>query len=347
MSCRLRFTGIVLSVVMTLSYGCASRRFASPREAVVGPRVWPAPPQAPRIRFEQAISRPEDVGVRATVWQRVVQSIAGKGPEEMLVRPTGVAVRDQIVYVADPGSQALWVLDAQAGRCQRIQTLAGRRLVSPVAVTLGTDGAIYLADSYLATVFALDARGAVTATMTSETMRRPAGLAYDAARDRLYVADSASHCIWIFDGRGRASGVIGQRGAEAGAFNFPTHLAVDHEGTLYVTDALGFRVEMFTSEGRFAGQFGRHGDSSGDFASPKGVAVDSEGHVYVVDALFDAVQIFNRTGQLLLSFGSPGAGRGEFWLPNGLFIDGRGRIYVADAYNHRIQIFSYLREGSR
>ncbi len=347
MSCRLRFTGIVISAVMTLSYGCASGRFASSREAVVGPRVWPAPPQAPRIRFEQAISRPEDVGIRATAWQRVVQRIAGKGPEELFVRPTGVAVRDRIVYVADPGSQALWVLDAQAGRCQRIQTLAGQRLVSPVAVTPGKDGAIYLADSYLATVFALDARGAVTATITSQAMRRPAGVAYDAARDRLYVADSAVHCIWIFDGDGHAVGVIGHRGTGEGEFNFPTHLAVDRAGTLYVTDALGFRLEMFTAEGRFAGQLGRHGDSSGNFASPKGVAVDSEGHVYVVDALFDAVQIFNRAGQLLLSFGSPGAGSGEFWLPNGLFIDGRDRIYVADAYNRRIQIFSYLREGSR
>lgn len=314
------------------------------REVVVGPLVWPQPPERARIRFIRAVARPQDLGIQRSIGRRLWDLIVGK-EEEWFIRPTGVAATGTVLYVADPGAQALWMLDLQAGRFQRI-TMAGReRLVSPVAVCLGQDNRVFLADSYLAKVFVYGAEGKLTGAISDPHLRRPAGVTCDVARDRLYVADSVSHRVWIFGGDGRPVGMIGQRGTGPGEFNFPTHMAVDRSGTLYVTDALGFRIQMFNADGSFAGQFGRHGDSSGDFASPKGVEIDSEGHIYVVDALFDAVQIFDRRGRYLLTFGERGIGPGQFWLPSGLFIDDRDRIYVADAYNQRIQIFEYLAGG--
>ncbi len=314
------------------------------RQATLGALVWPQPPERARIRFIRVVARPQDLGIRPSFWKRLGEIIVGK-EEEWLIRPTGVVAAENVIYVADPGAQALWRLDLQAGRFQRIEKARQERLVSPVAVCLGQGDRIYLADSYLAKVFVYDAGGKLMGTIADPNLRRPAAVAYDGSRDRLYVADSLAHRVWIFGADGRPAGAIGQRGAGNGEFNFPTQLAVDRDGVVYVTDTLGFRIQMFNADGSFAGLFGRHGDSSGEFASPKGVGIDSEGHVYVVDALFDAVQIFDRRGRYLLTFGERGIARGQFWLPSGLYIDKRDRIYVADAYNQRVQIFEYLPSG--
>ncbi len=306
--------------------------------------VWPDPPERSRIKFLKVVARPADLGLRPSVWERVGELLAGKA-EAWMIRPTGVAVRGEVLYVADPGAQALWILSGGAGRFKEIRGFRGQRLASPVAVAIGREGNIYVADSYLRKLLIFDPDGNPTGSVESSSFLRPAGVAYDEAADRLYVADSAAHRIWILSGQGKLQSSIGGHGSQEGEFNYPTHVALDRVGTLYVTDSLGFRIQMFSRDGRFVGSFGRHGDASGDFAAPKGVGVDSEGHVYVVDALFDAVQIFDRAGQFLLGFGQRGLAPGQLWLPNGLFIDEKDRIYVADSYNQRVQVFQYLTGG--
>ncbi len=331
-------------VALAAACGLPARPLPAERVAVEGPLLWPQPPDRARVRFVAAVAQPEDLGIEPSFWKGLVRTLFGE-EEEWFIRPTGVAADGQVIYVADPGAQALWILDPEAGRFLRVREVAKHVLIAPVAVAVGRSNLAYLADSYLAKVFMIDADGALKGTVVNPNLQRPAGLAYDAVTDRLYVADSAAHRVWILTGDGVLVRAIGQRGRGDGEFNFPTHAAVDRASTLYVTDALGFRVQMFSVDGEFLGAFGRHGDGSGDFARPKGLGVDSEGHVYVVDALFDTVQIFDRAGRLLLTFGQRGVGLGQFWLPGGLFINGKDRIYVADSYNQRIQIFEYLGGG--
>jgi DNA-binding beta-propeller fold protein YncE len=338
---RVPLPGLLLLAAMP---GCApliSQDPASATETTAAPLVWPAPPAQGRIRFVRSVSNPRDLGIRPSFWGRVVQAVRG-ADEVGLLRPTGVAVRGETIYVADPGTQALWLLNAASRQFEPIRTAGEHSLVSPVAVAASADGRVYLADSYLARVFAYAPDGAFQWIIGEQALQRPSGLAYDPQSDRLYVADSAAHCVWVFHGDGTPAAVIGERGAGPGQFNFPTHVAVDRQGNLYVNDALGFRIQTFGPDGEPGAIFGHQGDASGDFAASKGVGVDGDGHIYVVDALFDAVQIFDRGGQFLLSFGERGTGRGQFWLPGGLYVDDLNRIYVADLYNQRIQIFEYL-----
>ncbi len=351
---RGRMTGNMRKIARTVALaaalvtpGCVSAPSPVPSEvqAVVGPVVWPKSPERPRIRFLKAVANPTDLGIQSSFWERLGELLMGKS-EAWMIRPTGVAAQGDVLYVADPGAQALWILDGSGGRFKVIRGGGGQQLASPVAVALGRAGRIYVADSFLRKIFLFDQDGKLSRSVESASFLRPAGVAYDEVADRLYVADSAAHRIWILSGQGVLQGEIGGRGTKNGEFNYPTHVALDRAGDLYVTDALGFRLQIFARDGRFLGAFGRHGDASGDFAAPKGLGVDSEGHVYVVDALFDTVQIFDRSGQLLLTFGERGVAPGRFWLPSGLFIDERDWIYVADSYNQRIQIFQYLAGSS-
>ena len=332
---------LVVAATALVACGLGARPAPDPRAAVSSDLVWPEPPARARIRLVRTLARPADVEGPPSLWRRVIGIFAGRD-DEGFVRPTGVAVGGKLVYVADAGLPALWIIDLEEGRIRRIGAAGAERFVSPVAVALGPGGRVYLADSARARIFVLDPEGRPVGAISQPGMLRPAGVACDRARDRLYVADSAAHRVWIFRGDGAAAGAFGRHGAAGGELNFPTHVAVDRDGTVSVTDALNYRIERFGPDGAFLGAIGEHGDASGDLAAPKGVALDSAGHLYVVDALFDAVQIFDREGRYLLAFGGRGTAPGQFWLPTGLAIDGRDRIYVADSYNQRVQVFEYL-----
>jgi len=336
------------TLAMLLGAGCAQVPVHPQAAATIEEQlVWPRPPASPRVRFVRNVATPADWGVSAGPLQHLIDKLTGQTPFRF-VRPTGVAARGKLLYIADPGAQMLFVFDAAGAHELSIRSIGRDNLASPVAVTLGPANTVFLVDSALRKIFVLDEHGKLLRTIGGEgRLARPAGAAYDAAADRLYVSDSATHRIIVFSAEGRMLGSFGSNGSEPGEFNFPTHLALAPGGDLLVTDTLNFRVQLLASDGRPLAQFGRLGDGSGDFASPKGVAVDSTGNIYVVDALFDAVQVFHRDASLLLGFGERGTRPGRLWLPSGLFIDANDTLYVADSYNQRISIFERVRPLSR
>lgn len=332
------FIGSSFVAVLTL-VGCAAPE-ATPMQEVVN-LAWPAAPQVARIRYIQTVSSPSDWGVKRSFFQRLADALTG-GAEPSLMRPSAVAEAHGVLYVADPGAQALWLLDKPQGRVTRLTQIDGEGLISPVALALRDDGAVFVADTGLRKVFLVGLNGQHIRTFATQGLERPAGLAWHEPSHRLYVLDSVRNRITVFDGNGALVRHIGDSGGGAGdgQFNRPTHLTLDADGRLLVNDAMNFRLQWLDRDGQFIGKFGKSGNGTGDFAASKGVAADAQGHYYVADALFDAVQIFNRQGQLLLTFGERGSGPGQFSLPRGLFVSKEDYLYVADAYNGRIQVFS-------
>ena len=290
----------------------------------------------------ESISQPIDAGIERGFFRRLVDFVFG-AREERLVRPMAVASTNGLLFVADPGVRGVHRFDRSGGEYVIIRAAEDQPLPSPVGLTRGAGGDIYVADSELRTVFLIRA-GANVATPVDlgAPLAQPTGLAYDAEQGRLFVADTAAHCVRVFDRQGQLVTTVGRRGTDSGEFNFPTLLWRDRDGRLYVTDSMNFRVQMFDQTGRFVGKFGGAGDGTGDLPRQKGVATDRFGHIYIVDSIFHAMQIFDDSGQLLLSVGALGHGRGEFWLPTGIFIADDDRVYVADSYNRRVQIFRYV-----
>lgn len=334
---RSRLSPLVLLVLVACGVpGDMPAGRAGPAE----PIVWPQPPAEPRIEYLYSFHAPEDLGIRPPFFSRMWDAIAGAENREML-KPYAVAVDGDRLAVADPGLAVIHLFDTGRGEYRRIGKAGDITLRSPVAVVFGAER-LFVADSGLGKVFAFDAGGA--AAFTIDGIERPAGLAYDRDRGRLYVADTLAHKIVVFDQTGRRLFSFGRRGGETGTFNYPTHLFL-RAGRLYVNDTMNFRLQIYDLEGNVVSGFGRHGDGSGDFSQPKGVGADRDGHVYVADAMFDAVQIFDAAGNFLLAFGKTGTGAGDFWLPGGLFVAG-DRIYVADTYNRRVQVFRFLGGGS-
>jgi DNA-binding beta-propeller fold protein YncE len=309
------------------------------------PILWPAPPAQPRIAYVRSFSKAEDLGIGRGFWQWLSDFFTG-GQEFHLIRPMAIVVTaDKTIYVADPGAGGVHRFDQKDSQYDLISRAKEQILPSAVGLALGPANSVYVVDSELAQLFQIRA-GADIATPLFPQLKlsQPTGIAYDAATQRLYVADTAQHHIVVLSATGAVIKTFGRRGHRDGEFNFPTYLWLDAQHRLFVTDSLNFRIQIFDQNGNYLGKFGQYGDGSGNLARPKGVAVDLDGHIYVMDGLFHALQIFDEQGNLLLPVGRRGTSPGEFYLPTGIFIDSGSQIYIADSHNQRVQILRYLGE---
>lgn len=343
---RARFPMLVCVFAAFVVAACAGP--PAERQTASAPGLaWPPPPLAPRIKFVQTLTTPEEAGIRSGWFKRVITFIKG-APKKRLSSPHGIFKdSEDRLYIVDTFHKAVAVFDPRNGEHYWFPDEPVDGFQNPIGVVAGGDGRVYVTDSQSKVVHVFGDHGKTyIREFGREVLGRPTDLIVDDRTGDLLVVDTLYDQVVVFDARNlKATRFIGREGQGPENFNFPTNIARAGDGSVYVTDSMNFRVQALSPDLRFVGSFGQPGDAPGYFSRPKGVAVDSDGHVYVVDALFDNVQIFDRQGQLLLSFGSPGSAPGKFWLPNDIFIDSRDRIYVSDTYNKRIQIFQYLKEG--
>ena len=331
---------LLLALALAGCAGVASRAQAPQREL-----LWPPLPMEPRIQWVKEIHDHHDVGISKGFWQRVVDFIAG-GSDLTIGKPYGVFFDEQQrLLVVDVAFAMVHVMDLKNKSYSIIGEGEQNVFRTPIAVTEDDDENVYITDAGTGIVHRYSFKEKKLEPLTSVKLERPTGIAYNKGNKLLYITDTASHQVVIFDLAGRERFRIGGRGEAPGQFNYPTDLFIDPQGRLYVTDVLNSRIQIFSASGAFLKTFGQAGNKSGRFAKPKGVAVDSEGHIYVCDALLDAVQIFDDSGRLLLDFGGTGTEPGRFWMPSGIHIDSNNYIYVADAYNRRVQVFKYLKLG--
>jgi len=301
---------------------------------------WPSS-ASPKISFVQSFSTPDELGIGRSFWQWIGDVVFG-GDETHMVRPMDVVtVGPHLIYVADPGVRGVHRFDTRDQSYHLIQAKDAFELPSPVALAADKSGNVYVSDSKLAQLFLIrkDTEVAVPVVL-DEALQQPTGLSIDNNSGDIYLLDTPQHQVLVFTVSGRLKKRIGQRGIEAGEFNFPTHIQIKNN-TLLVTDSLNFRIQLFDLNGNYLSGFGQAGQSSGYLSRPKGIAMDKAEHIYVVDGLLNNIQLFDRGGQLLMAVGEQGQQPGQFWLPTGIHINEQQKIYVADSHNRRVQVFRY------
>lgn len=343
----------VLVGAALLATGCAETplvyRLADADQG--GGRVWPAPPEQARYRYMgQLIGennfRPEEVQVRSAAGNLFdwLVGLAGDKPNPVVLqRPQGGMVDEAgRVYVTDIGRGGVFVFDKSAGKLN-VWEMASRtaRFETPIGIVSGAHGEILVADADLRSVIRLDSHGTPVGEFGREVLQRPTGLARDALRGIVYVADTKAHDIKAFSDDGKLLEVIGRRGEKDGEFNFPTHLAFA-AGKLYVADTLNSRIQIFDQDHKWLGKFGRLGLYVGDLVRPKGVAVDGDNNIYVVESLYDSLLVFNGEGRTLMAMGGGGKEIGQFYLPSGVWVDAHNQVYIADMFNGRVTVLQYL-----
>jgi DNA-binding beta-propeller fold protein YncE len=243
---------------------------------------------------------------------------------------------------------------------------------SPLGISVGHNGLLYVADGANSRVAVFDSTGTLRSTIGfagAEEGRflQPTDVAA-AEGLHLYVLDSGNERIQLFDRFEQFLRVLVSR--EEGTIGIPLGIEADPFGRLYVTDAEEDRVRVFrsfTGEEEFS--FGGYGAGPGRFrgpadvavdrmrriyvcdrenrrvqvfgalADPAGVAVDRLGRVFVADATDRRVAAFGEDGRLLAEFrGGPGA---PFGSPRGVATDGKGGLYVSDASTGLVHVLRY------
>lgn len=316
--------------------------------------MWPAAPEVPRFMYAGQLlgeanfkAPPAEADGIGGAMRRLAAFIVGEQAPTVLQRPqSGTVDAAGRILVTDASRQAVFVFDPVAGELLVWDKADGlANFVAPIGIASAADGQILVADAQLGIVARLDSRGNPGRAIGRGVLKRPTGLAYDAAHKRIFVADTYMHDIKVFDDEGQLLKVIGHQGEAAGEFNFPTFLAFAR-GELYVADTMNSRIQVFADGGdRWRSSFGKRGLFVGNLVRPKGVAVDSDGNIYVVESYYDHLLVFNHDGEFLMAIGGLGQETGKFYLPAGAWVDSRNRVFVGDMFNGRVVVFQYLETG--
>lgn len=181
----------------------------------------------------------------------------------------------------------------------------------------------------------------VTGTLsTGRGIAKPYGIAV--YQGRVYVTDTVSRAILMFDVPGKNFKAIGVEGP--GTITKPIGITVSKQGELYVADHTSKRIMVYNKDGDFLRAIG----GSEYMRKPSGVAVSPDGsRLYVIDTggvdnrknhrmtIWDA-----QTGTFIKSVGTRGTEPGNFNLPLQASVAPDGTVYVVDGGNFRVQAFS-------
>jgi sugar lactone lactonase YvrE len=167
-----------------------------------------------------------------------------------------------------------------------------------------------------------------------DSLVKPYGVAVSSS-GKIYVSDTGSRRVFVFDAERKQVTFIGDRGAVQLAK--PTGIAVDASGRIFVADATLNRIFAFAPDGTLVLAIGH----DGELDNPAGIAIDGERQrVYVADSTKHRVFCYSTVdGSPVLAIGRRGGEPGEFNFPTNLFVDGQGRLFVADTLNFRVQAF--------
>jgi DNA-binding beta-propeller fold protein YncE len=256
-----------------------------------------------KLSFERSFSLEREVKPKRSFWTRVVDVIAGQPDFHYLVSPYSV------------------VTDSH-----------GRIIVSDV----GAAG-VHIFD------FAQQKYKFITRRDAGkDPMLAPQCVAVDAL-DNVYVTDSQTGKVFVFDANGKYRRALGSLKGGEGYFKRPTGIAVDSAAQhIYVTDTLRNKIFMMDMQGSVLQTIGKTGTGDGEFNFPTELRLNGSDLV-VVDAMNFRVQVLDRSGAFRYAIGKAGDGVGWIFRPKGIGFDSEGHLYVVDGQWGIVQVFD--REG--
>jgi streptogramin lyase len=238
---------------------------------------------------------------------------------------------------------------------------------APSGVAIGSDGFVYVADTYGSRIQKFDSNGNFIMkwgeycsvdsdwdgipdqSCEAGTFNEPWGIAIG-LDGSVYVSDASNHRIQKFDSTGNFIRMWGSYGSGDGQFNSPKGIAVGPDGSVYVADTGNNCIQKFDSNGGFIAKW--WGFIEVGFKAPSGIAVGTDGSVYVANTRRHRIEKFDSDGNFIKDWGgfcvtdSDWDGvpdkpcEGEFYYPQGIAVDSDGYVYVADTENNRIQKFN-------
>jgi DNA-binding beta-propeller fold protein YncE len=172
------------------------------------------------------------------------------GSKEGLMRPTGLAVGNDRVYVVDTVGNRVVVVNFAGG----VVHFFGQRgdgpgqFNFPTNIARGADGRLYVTDAMNFRVQVFDGNGRFLRAFGHlgdgpGDFDKPKGIALD-SDGHVYVVEGMSDRVQIFDESGRLLLQFGESGSGDGQLWLPSGIAIADD-VVYVADAANRRVEVY------------------------------------------------------------------------------------------------------
>jgi len=302
---------LLLGVIIPIGLLCSCMRQAVTSADPDSLVIFPPPPDSTRIQYLTHFSSSADLVKKRGGFKKFLF-----GEEEILeiIKPYGVSIHKEKVYICDTGLGGLEILDLSSGSFEYFIPGGKGQLQLPINCCLDETGILYVADARRQQIVVFDQELKFLAAFGEAENFKPTDVAVH--RDRILVANVQDHSIYVYGSEDYQlrEKIPEVEAGEKGFIRQCTNLVHGPEH-LFVSDMGDFNVKKYSSGGEFLTQLGGYGNHPGSFTRPKGVAVDRDQNLFVVDAAFENVQIFNSRGQLLMHFGGSYGGKGAMWLP--------------------------------
>ena len=226
--------------------------------------------------------------------KRTYKQFAALAEQEKLLKPVGLTIVDNSIYVVDSILRKVCVFDNKG---KFIFSFGDERFERPSGIAYSQeDEIVYVADTagHTIDVFTkgdkfieqIGSRG-----MSAGKFNFPTHLWVDKS-GRLYVSDTLNYRIQVFSREHRFLQMFGRQGDRPGYFAHPCGVATDALGNIYVTDRQFENVQVFDQQGRILLAFGQEGTQAGQFWLPAGLFIDSRNRIYVADSFNKRIQVF-------------------------------------------------------
>jgi len=178
------------------------------------------------------------------------------GAGEAFLRPTGLAVIKNRLYVADTLAHSISIFDLNGNFITRLGT-RGRgdgEFNYPTSLATDKEGRVYVVDTLNFRIQVFDEANKFLYSIgqpgdSSGSFARPKGIGVDSL-GHIYVTDALFDNIQVFNHNKEFLLSLGEAGHKAGEFWIPCGLAIDSEDYIYVADSYNQRLQIFRYVGK-------------------------------------------------------------------------------------------------
>jgi hypothetical protein len=289
--------------------------------------TWTAPATAGTYVVKVTVTDSAGRSATRTANIDVVLSVYQQALPVQLIGPRKIAATsDGTLFVAD-----------KQGRLHRLTRRGERMSTSLTGVTsVATGPGVVFAGLAEGAVLRIDAAsGRVVGRMDLGTTEGPAGMSYDAARGKLWLA-FASGSLEARTLDGRQVNLIGSAGASS--LRRLIEVVVDPGGLVWVaqdrTDTDGTIYAFDGATGAFVKSIGTTAASTVRVSG--GLAV-AGGKLYISDLYSGTVQVLAQDGSVVGTVGSLGSAAGQLQQPAGMAFMANGDLVVANMDANRLE----------
>lgn len=203
-------------------------------------------------------------------------------------------------------------------------------------------GILCLADMKSKKVLELDSQETRERGFSGASISAQFKIAREPGSGSLFVSDSASHRILVFDDNGKFLRNFGVEGTDPGQLKFPNELAFDENGLLLIANTKRPALDMYSLDGKFEGTLiTPAGDPIHRYPTDIALTTDRLLTLEADGFLHRAkVRVYDRKGVRIAEVDT-----GDAKVIGDIVVDG-DRLLISDCVNRKVNVFSLQDLGS-